>query len=85
MSTNQGANQASVKPQYSMVITWSPLDGVYLVRLPEWMPYLINRNAVTHGATYEDAAKNGREVLEMLIAEYQDAGKPLPDPQLMSV
>ncbi len=83
MSTS--INPASVKPQYSMVITWSPADGVYLVRLPEWMPYLINKDAVTHGATYEEAAKNGREVLEMLIEEYQDAGKPLPDPQLTTV
>jgi predicted RNase H-like HicB family nuclease len=49
------------------------------------MPYLINRDAVTHGATYEEAARNGREVLEMLIAEYQDTGKPLPDPQPMTL
>ncbi len=70
------------QPHYRMVITWSPDDGAYLVALPEWMPYLLNQRAVTHGATYEEAARNGREALEMLIEEYQSAGKPLPAPEL---
>ncbi len=70
------------QPRYRMVISWSPVDGTYLVALPEWMPYLLNQSAVTHGATYEEAARNGREVLEMLIEEYQANGKPLPAPEL---
>ena len=75
--------QAPNAPRYSMRIAWSEKDGAYLVTLPEWMPRLINSIAVTHGATYEQAAKNGREALEMLIEQAQAAGEPLPKPQLI--
>ena len=33
-------------------------------------------------ATYEEAAKNGREVLELLIESYQERNLPLPEPSL---
>ncbi|EKD06778.1 hypothetical protein SPLC1_S520120 [Arthrospira platensis C1] len=33
---------------------------------------------VTHGDSYEDALKNAREVLEMLIESSRSEGKPLP-------
>jgi predicted RNase H-like HicB family nuclease len=80
MST--GTTAASAKPQYSMVIKWSTDDGVYLVSLPEWMPLIANQIAVTHGATYEEAARNGQEVIEMLIEEWEANGKPLPAPHV---
>ncbi|BAZ85438.1 type II toxin-antitoxin system HicB family antitoxin [Dolichospermum compactum] len=32
----------------------------------------------TYGDTYEEAVKNAQEVIEMLIAEYQEDGKTLP-------
>jgi predicted RNase H-like HicB family nuclease len=43
--------------------------------LPEFGPY-----AHTHGDTYADALKNGEEVIELLIEEYQALGKTLPKP-----
>ena len=43
--------------------------------LPEFGPY-----AHTHGNTYEEAVKNGQEVLELLIEDYQAQGKLLPQP-----
>ena len=57
-----------------MVIQWSDEDQLYLVHLPEfsWQKF------VTHGKSYEQAARNGREVLEMLIETFQEEGKPLP-------
>ncbi|HUY78902.1 MAG TPA: type II toxin-antitoxin system HicB family antitoxin [Ktedonobacterales bacterium] len=70
-------------PQYSMQIAWSPKDQAYLVTLPEWTPHLLNRIAVTHGATYEEAARHGQEVLEMLIENAQERGEPLPAPHLI--
>lgn len=70
-------------PPYSMHIAWSPKDQAYLVTLPEWAPRLLNQIAVTHGATYEEAARNGHEVLEMLIENAQDRGETLPAPQLI--
>jgi predicted RNase H-like HicB family nuclease len=61
--------------RYSMVIQWSDEDQLFLVSLPEFGPY-----SKTHGASYEEAAKHGREVLESLIEAYEAEGRPLPEP-----
>jgi predicted RNase H-like HicB family nuclease len=58
-----------------MVIQWSDEDRVYVVTLPEFGPY-----ARTHGATYEKAAKSGREVLDLLIESAKEDRQPLPLP-----
>lgn len=55
-----------------MLIQWSDEDQVYVVSLPEFGPY-----AKTHGDTYEEAARMGQEVLELLM-EGEDS---LPAPQ----
>jgi len=65
----------SVALSYSMIITWSDEDRAFLVRLPEFGP-----GAMTHGDTYEEAAKHGQEVLEMLVESYIEDGQPLPKP-----
>lgn len=38
--------------------------------------------AHTHGDTYEEAAKNAQEVLELLIETYEEQGRSLPVPNL---
>jgi predicted RNase H-like HicB family nuclease len=58
-----------------MLIQWSDEDQVYVVSLPEF-----GRWCKTHGETYEEAAKNGREVLELLIEDFQALGRDLPPP-----
>ena len=60
---------------YSMVIHWSDADGVYIAHLVEF-----GDGAKTHGDTYDEAAKNGREVLEMLVEDYIRSGQALPKP-----
>ncbi len=60
---------------YSIFIQWSEEDQKYVVSLPEFGPY-----AHTHGETYAEALKHGEEVLELLIEEYQQQGRPLPQP-----
>ena len=60
--------------RYSVIIQWSEEDQVYVVTLPEW------GGCHTHGETYEEAAKNAREVLEMLIEGEQSEGNELPTP-----
>jgi antitoxin HicB len=60
--------------KYTVIIQWSEEDQVYVVSLPEWGPY-----CKTHGETYEEAAKNAREVLEMLVANHE-AGHPQNQP-----
>jgi antitoxin HicB len=66
--------------QYSMLIEWSEADQAYLVTLPEWAQQVIM--PVTHGNTYDEAVKNGREVLEMLISNAQKNGDLLPQPRI---
>jgi predicted RNase H-like HicB family nuclease len=56
-----------MKAHYSIVIQWSIEDQKYIVSLPEFGPYT-------------DALKNGEEVLELLIEDYQAQGKLLPEP-----
>jgi predicted RNase H-like HicB family nuclease len=58
---------------YSIFIQWSNDDRKYIASLPEFGPY-----CHTHGDTYEEALKNGQEVLELLVEDYQAQGKALP-------
>ena len=48
---------------------------MFIASLPEFGPY-----CKTHGATYEEAARQGQEVLESLIEAYQADGQALPEP-----
>jgi predicted RNase H-like HicB family nuclease len=67
----------SEQPRYSMLIEWSDEDHLYIVSLPEWGKY-----AQTHGTTYEEAVRNGQEVLQMLIDGARTAHEPLPAPRV---
>jgi predicted RNase H-like HicB family nuclease len=66
--------------RWSMLIQWSDLDQAYLVTLPEWEGRTFN--PVTHGDTYEEAARNGNEVLELLKESAEEHNRPLPAPAL---
>jgi predicted RNase H-like HicB family nuclease len=59
-----------------MVIRWSEEDQAYVADLPEF------GHCKTHGSPYEEAAKNGREVLELLVSTSVADGDPLPEPAL---
>ncbi len=63
---------------YSMVIQWSQEDQLFLVHLPEF-PWL---EFHTHGRTYEEAAKNGQEVIENFVEMLTEDGKTLPEPRM---
>jgi len=60
---------------YSMIIQWSDEDNKFIVTIPEFV------GAVTHGDTYEDAVKNGQEVIDLCIRTEQALGVPLPQPR----
>ncbi len=66
----------SEQPRYSMLIQWSDEDRAYLVMLPEWEGRV--SGPVTHGDTYEEAIRNGREAIAALIASAERHGEPLP-------
>jgi len=65
---------------YSMLIEWSDEDQAFLVSFPEWAGYIAQ--PVTHGDTYEEAARKGHEVLENLMATARNEGEPLPTPKI---
>ena len=52
------------KLKNEMHITWSDEDQSYLVHLPDFP----EQRYRTHGSSYEEAARNGQEVLELLLA-----------------
>ena len=74
MSTSQHASL-----HYSMLIQWSDEDQAYLVILPEWADRVLG--PVSHGASYEEAVRHGRDALEALIASAQKHNEPLPQPR----
>ncbi|MCC3406840.1 MAG: type II toxin-antitoxin system HicB family antitoxin [Microcoleus sp. PH2017_10_PVI_O_A] len=63
--------------RYTVIIQWSIADDCFVVSLPEWGEF-----CHTHGNSYEEALKNAREVLELLIESCVEDGKPLPEPQI---
>lgn len=71
------------QPHYSMIIEWSNEDQTFVVSFPEWEAtglYFVH----IHGATYEEAVKNGEEVLADLAAMAKEEGKPLPAPRVFA-
>lgn len=67
-------------PRYSMTIQWSDEDQAYIVSFPEW-----GEHTHTHGATFEEAARNGQDVLTDLIALWRRQGRALPEPRTFAV
>jgi predicted RNase H-like HicB family nuclease len=65
-------------PHYSMLIEWSDEDQAYIVSLPEFP------GNHTHGDTYEEAVKQGQDLIESLIMWAQQDGKPLPQPKVFA-
>lgn len=65
--------------RYSMLVQWSDEDRAYIVSLPEW-----GELVQTHGDTYEEATRNGHEVLELLVEAAREGGEPLPSPRVFA-
>ncbi len=63
--------------KYTIIIQWSEEDKCFVVSLPEFKNEM---QPITHGETYEEALKNAQEVLELIVEEYQEDGKSLPQP-----
>ena len=66
--------------KYTVVIQWSEEDQLFVVSLPEFTDIM---QPCTHGNSYQEAAKHGQELLEILIDLYQEDGKPLPEPKTL--
>lgn len=62
--------------RYSMLIQWSEEDEAYIVTIPE-LP-----GAMTHGATYEEAARQGQDLIESVVDAKMAWGRSVPPPNL---
>lgn len=60
---------------YSLMLEWDPRDDIYIASVPE-LP-----GCRTHGATWEEAVKNGREAMELWIDSARKWGDPIPSPR----
>ena len=67
--------------KYRILIQWSNEDNCFLVSLPDFKE---EQQWVTHGETYEEALQNAVEVMDILLEIYQEKGKTLPTPQILS-
>lgn len=66
-----GAAETDI-PRYSMTLTWDEESGVYVVSVPE-LPGLL-----THGETYEEAARKGAAFIETWVLTLRGEGDQLP-------
>jgi predicted RNase H-like HicB family nuclease len=59
-----------MKSHYTMMIYWSDEDQVYLVSVPGLAElHIMNWNTLTHGNTYEEAAKMGIEAILLALMD----------------
>jgi predicted RNase H-like HicB family nuclease len=63
---------------YSMIIQWHPGDQIYVVTVPE-LP-----GCRTHGATYEEAVRQGQDAIASWIMVAQELERPVPPPRVMA-
>jgi predicted RNase H-like HicB family nuclease len=68
------------EPRYSMHIEWSDEDDAFIVSLPEFGP-----GFKTHGSTYEEAVRSGRDLLDTLIEMYVEENRVLPTPKKFGI
>lgn len=68
---------AAARP-YPLLIEWSPEDDAFIVSVPD-MP-----GVRTHGATREEAAAMGEEVVAVVLGHLRKRGRPIPPPSPFS-
>ena len=64
---------------YSMLIQWDKDDCIYVVTVPE-LP-----GCQTHGKTYEEAVRQGRDAIESWIMVAEELGRSIPPPRKMKI
>lgn len=64
---------------YTMGVQWSEADQCFVVFLPDFAELVMQ--PCEGGATHEEAARRGQEVIESLIKLLTKEGKSLPQPK----
>lgn len=67
---------AESTPHYSMMIQWDPNDRIYVVTAPEVA------GRTSHGATYEEAIREGQDAIETWLATARAYGDSIPPPRV---
>jgi predicted RNase H-like HicB family nuclease len=60
---------------YSMMIEWEPRGQVFVVTVPEL------RGCMTHGETYEEAVRQGRDAIESWLDARAARDAAIPPPR----
>lgn len=86
MDDEDVANQSGFTPEelaeagrYAIVIEWSTENDAYIVSVPD-MP-----GFHTHGATREEAATMGDELIATILTANCDLGRPIPPPRFSAL
>ena len=61
--------------KYEIIIYWSNEDFAYIAEIPE-LP-----GCAAHGNTYETAAANANEAIQLWIDTATEFGDPIPEPK----
>lgn len=67
--------------RYSMMIQWSDEDQLFLVTIPEFADRVVM--PCTHGATREEAIRNGEQVIEMYLEAWEMENQFIPEPKTL--
>jgi predicted RNase H-like HicB family nuclease len=62
-------------PHYSMIIRWDSRSNIFVVSVPELL------GCMTHGKTYEEAVKQGKDAIESWVMAALANNEALPSPQ----
>lgn len=65
---------------YTMLIQWSEEDQCFVLSLPDWGEF-----CHTHGDIYEEAVKNGKELLDFLIESTIESQETFPNIKTFSL
>ena len=79
MSSTLTPDELAEASRYSMVLEWDPADRIYVVTVPE-LP-----GCMTHGATQEEAVRQGLDAIATWLAVARKWGDPIPAPQVFAV
>lgn len=61
--------------KYQMIITWSEMDGAYIVDVPE-LP-----GCMADGKTIAEAVENAKVIISEWIEYAKEDGIPIPEPK----
>lgn len=75
MNSTSAALLGEIADRYQIVVFWSEEDEAYVAACPDF------RGHSAHGASPEEAVREGRIALELMIEGFLEHGDKLPEPR----